>query len=166
MGPIVRSVVGLLVIPLGLAWFVQRCERTWRNRCVGGIARQTRITVDGAMVPLMVVTLFAITATYGADVFRDSRALVPAVAIYVVFAAVMVTVGLVAAQVTKLRVDDGVAAVFSGVARNSLVVMPIALAFPEGFEAVPIVIVTQTLVELCVMVLLIKTAPYLQKLLQ
>ncbi|WP_454979567.1 arsenic resistance protein [Corynebacterium propinquum] len=166
IGPIVRSVVGLLVIPLGLAWFVQRCERTWRNRCVGGIARQTRITVDGAMVPLMVVTLFAITATYGADVFRDSRALVPAVAIYVVFAAIMVTVGFVAARVTKLRVDDGVAAVFSGVTRNSLVVMPIALAFPEGFEAVPIVIVAQTLVELCVMVLLIKTAPYLQRLLQ
>ena len=76
------------------------------------------------MVPLMMVTLFAITATYGADVFRDSSALVPAVAIYVVFAAIMVTVGIVAARVTKLRVDDGAAAVFSGVPRNCLVVMP------------------------------------------
>lgn len=118
------------------------------------------------MVPLMMVTLFAITATYGADVFREGRELVPAVAIYVVFAVIMAMVGIVAVRVVNLRIDDGVAAVFSGVTRNSLVVMPIAFAFPDGFEAVPIVIVTQTLVELCVMVLFIKTAPYLQKLLQ
>lgn len=166
MGPILRSVVGMLAIPLGCAWLLQRCERTSRHVCVGRIARHTRITLDAAMVPLMMVTLFAITATHGAGVFREGRELVPAVAIYVVFAVIMVTAGIVAARIANLRIDDGVAAVFSGVTRNSLVVMPIALAFPGGFEAVPIVIVTQTLVELCVMVLLIKTAPYLQRLLR
>jgi len=166
MGPMLRAVVGMLAIPLGCAWLLQRCERTSRHRSVGKIARHARITLDAAMVPLMMVTLFAITATYGADVFREGRELVPAVAIYVVFAVIMAMVGIVAVRVVNLRIDDGVAAVFSGVTRNSLVVMPIAFAFPDGFEAVPIVIVTQTLVELCVMVLFIKTAPYLQKLLQ
>lgn len=78
----------------------------------------------------------------------------------------MATVGIVAVRVVNLRVDDGLAAVFSGVTRNSLVVMPIALAFPDGFETVPIVIVGQTLIELCVMVLLVKSAPYLQRLLR
>lgn len=117
-------------------------------------------------MPLMMVTLFAITATHGAEVFREGRELVPVVAIYVIFTVVMVLAGIVAVRITNLRIDDGVAAVFSGVTRNSLVVMPIALAFPDGFEAVPIVIVTQTLVELCFMLLLVKTAPYLQKLLQ
>lgn len=76
----------------------------------------------------------------------------------------MATVGIVAVRVVNLRVDDGLAAVFSGVTRSSLVVMPIALAFPDRFETVPIVIVGQTLVELCVMVLLVKSAPYLQRL--
>ena len=166
VGPLLRSVVGMLVIPLGFAWLLQRCERTSRHRCVGRTARHARITLNGAMVPLMMVTLFAITATHGAEVFREGRELVPVVAIYVIFTVVMVLAGIVAVRITNLRIDDGVAAVFSGVTRNSLVVMPIALAFPDGFEAVPIVIVTQTLVELCFMLLLVKTAPYLQKLLQ
>ena len=78
----------------------------------------------------------------------------------------MATVGIVAVTVVTLRGDDGLAAVFSGVTRSSLVVMPIALAFPDRFETVPIVIVGQTLVELCVMVLLVKSAPYLQRLLR
>ena len=166
MGPLLRSVMGMLAVPLGCAWLLQRCERTSQHRCVGGIARLARRALDAAMVPLMMVALFAITATYGAGVFREGSELLPAVAIYVAFAVIMVMAGIVVVRVTNMRIDDGVAAVFSGVTRNSLVVMPIALAFPDGFETIPIVIVTQTLVELCVMVLLVKTAPYLQRLLQ
>lgn len=166
MEPLLRSVVGMLAIPLGCAWLLQWWKRISRHRRIGKIARHTRISLDGAMVPLMMVTLFAITATHGADVFREGRDLVPAIVIYVVFAIIMVMAGIVVVRVANMRLDDGVAAVFSGVTRNSLVVMPIALALPDGFEAVPIVIITQTLVELCVMVSLIKTAPYLQRLLQ
>lgn len=166
MGPLLRSVVAMVAIPLGCAWLLQRCERTSRHRRVRRIARDVGITLDAVMVPLMMVTLFAITVAHGAGVFREGRKLVPAVAIYVVFAVIMATVGIVAVRVVNLRVDDGLAAVFSGVTRNSLVVMPIALAFPDGFETVPIVIVGQTLIELCVMVLLVKSAPYLQRLLR
>lgn len=166
MGPLLRSVVAMVAIPLGCAWLLQRCERTSRHRRVRRIARDVGITLDAVMVPLMMVTLFAITATHGAEVFREGRELVPVVAIYVIFAVIMVLAGIVAVRVVNLRVDDGLAAVFSGVTRNSLVVMPIALAFPDGFEEVPIVIVGQTLVELCVMVLLVKSAPYLQRLLR
>lgn len=166
MGPLLRSVVAMVAIPSGGAWLLQRCERTSRHRRVRRIARDVGITLNVVMVPLMMVTLFAITAEHGAGVFREGRKLVPAVAIYVVFAVIMATVGIVAVRVVNLRVDDGLAAVFSGVTRSSLVVMPIALAFPDRFETVPIVIVGQTLVELCVMVLLVKSAPYLQRLLR
>lgn len=41
---------------------------------------------------------------------------------------------------------------FSGTTRNSLVVLPLALALPRGLEPAAIVVVTQTLVELVVMV--------------
>lgn len=166
MGPLLRSVVAVVAIPLGCAWLLQRCERTSRHRRVRRIARDVGITLDAVMVPLMMVTLFAITVAHGAGGIPRGPKLVPAVAIYVVFAVIMATVGIVAVRVVNLRVDDGLAAVFSGVTRNSLVVMPIALAFPDGFEEVPIVIVGQTLVELCVMVLLVKSAPYLQRLLR
>lgn len=45
---------------------------------------------------------------------------------------------------------------FSGVTRNSLVVLPLVLALPTGFGLAPLVVVTQTLVELVVMVVLVR----------
>lgn len=44
---------------------------------------------------------------------------------------------------------------FAGVTRNSLVVLPLALALPAGFEVAPFAVVTQTMVELLVMVALV-----------
>lgn len=77
MGPLLRSVVAMVAIPLGCAWLLQRCERTSRHRRVRRIARDVGITLDAVMVPLMMVTLFAITAAHGAGVFREGRNLYP-----------------------------------------------------------------------------------------
>ena len=48
---------------------------------------------------------------------------------------------------------------FSGTTRNSLVVLPLALALPDALA--PIVVVTQTLVELLVMVVYVRLLPRL-----
>lgn len=77
MGPLLRSVVAMVAIPLGCAWLLQRCERTSRHRRVRRIARDVGITLDAVMVPSMMVTLFAITATHGAGLFREGRNLYP-----------------------------------------------------------------------------------------
>jgi len=45
------------------------------------------------------------------------------------------------------------------VTRNSLVVLPLALALPAGYELVPAVVVTQTLIELTGMVVLTRVVP-------
>ncbi len=50
---------------------------------------------------------------------------------------------------------------FSGVTRNSLVVLPLALALPVGFEAAAVVVVTQTLVEVIGMVVCVRVVPRL-----
>lgn len=50
---------------------------------------------------------------------------------------------------------------FSGVTRNSLVVLPLVLALPAAYDLAPLVVVTQTLVELIVMVVFVRVIPRL-----
>lgn len=58
-----------------------------------------------------------------------------------------------------MDVGESRALVFTSVTRNSLVVLPLALALPDGYELVPAVVVTQTLVELTGMVVLTRVVP-------
>ena len=51
------------------------------------------------------------------------------------------------------------AVIFSGATRNSLVVLPLALALPEPLALAALVVVTQTLVELIGMVLYVRFLP-------
>ena len=51
------------------------------------------------------------------------------------------------------------ATVFSGATRNSLVVLPLALALPDSLTLVAVVVVTQTLVELVGMVVYVRLIP-------
>ncbi|GAA1677918.1 hypothetical protein GCM10010977_29450 [Citricoccus zhacaiensis] len=50
---------------------------------------------------------------------------------------------------------------FSGATRNSLVVLPLVLALPAAYDLAPLVVVTQTLVELIIMVLFVRLIPRL-----
>lgn len=73
----------------------------------------------------------------------------------------MVPVGMVAARVARLDPGSTTAVVFSGATRNSLVVLPLALALPEPLALVALVVVTQTLIELIGMVTYVKALPRL-----
>jgi ACR3 family arsenite efflux pump ArsB len=50
---------------------------------------------------------------------------------------------------------------FSVATRNSLVVLPLALALPPSLGLAPLAVVTQTLVELVAMVVLVRLVPRL-----
>ena len=50
---------------------------------------------------------------------------------------------------------------FTGATRNSLVVLPLALALPASLALAPLVVVTQTLVELIGMVVFVRLIPRL-----
>lgn len=69
--------------------------------------------------------------------------------------------GTVAARGLKLDVSSGRALVFSTGTRNSLVVLPLALAVPEQGALVAAVVVTQTLVELAGELVYIRMVPRL-----
>ena len=68
--------------------------------------------------------------------------------IYVGFAIIAPMLGWCAACLCRLPSDQGRAVAFSAGTRNSLVVLPLALAVPGAIPVLPAVIVTQTLVEL------------------
>ncbi len=71
----------------------------------------------------------------------------------------MVPLGLLAAKPADLDGAATRAVVFSGATRNSLVVLPLALALPAPLALAALVVVTQTFVELLGMVLLVRFLP-------
>lgn len=160
VGPFVRALVLLILVPLALAALLQ-----WgavRGR--GGVRDTAAGVVRGftaAMVPLMVVTLFTVVASQIRGVGERLPALAAVVPLFAAFAAVMVALGVVAARWARVDVPAGRALVFSGATRNSLVVLPLALALPASLDPAPLVVVTQTLVELGVMVSLVRLVPRL-----
>lgn len=74
---------------------------------------------------------------------------------------VMAGLGLLLARAFRLDVPRSRAVVFSGATRNSLVVLPLALALPDAYAITPVIVVTQTLVELVGMVIYIRALPRL-----
>lgn len=81
--------------------------------------------------------------------------------VYILFAAVMVPVGMLAGAAARLDVPAKRTVVFSGATRNSLVVLPLVLALPATFDLAPLVVVTQTLIELVIMVIFVRLIPRL-----
>lgn len=153
--PFLRAFLGLIVVPLLLAGLTQ----WWAGRARAGAAWSS--LVAGAMVPLMMLTLAVVVASQISGVSRELGALLQVVPVYVAFAAVMLAVGLLAGRLARLDVPGRRAVIFGVVTRNSLVVLPLVLALPGEFALAPLVVVTQTLVELVVMVLLVRAVPRL-----
>ncbi len=151
--PFVEAFLFLIVLPMAAAGVTQ----FFASRTRAG-ARAWSV-LDAAMVPLMVATLAIVVASQAAVVLGAGATLLGAVIVFVFFAVVMVAVGAVAGRVAGLDVPARRAVIFSGVTRNSLVVLPLALALPAPFALTPVVVVTQTLVELVVMVCLVALVP-------
>ncbi|MFJ6181529.1 arsenic resistance protein [Streptomyces sp. NPDC092295] len=156
-GPFVEAFVVLIVIPLALAWLTQ----AWAVRRPAG--QKTADAMGTAMVPLMAATLFTVVASQvpklgDADSLTDVARVVP---FYVLFLVVMAFAGLGVARAFRLDVPAGRAVVFTGATRNSLVVLPLALALPDGLAVAAVVVVTQTLVEVIGMVIYVRAVPRL-----
>ena len=149
--PFVEAFLLLIVLPLGAAFLIQRLMP--RHRW----ARRVDSAGNAGMVPLMMATLFVVLSGYAGDVAGEWRRLALPAAVYVAFALVMIVAGTAVGAVLRLPARLHVAATFSGVTRNSLVVMPFALAMPGTLA--PVVVVTQTLVELTVMVAMVAVMP-------
>jgi ACR3 family arsenite transporter len=81
------------------------------------------------------------------------------VPVYAAFFLVMAAIGSLAARFSRLDGPGGLALTLSGMTRNSLVVLPLALALPPTLGLAPLVIVTQTLVELLGLIVYVRVVP-------
>lgn len=148
--PFARAFLLLIVLPLVLAAIAQRSVTASKLS-------------DDLMTPIMILTLFVVSSAYSRGVVEHARELMAAMAVFAVFAAVMVVIGVVVSRVLRLSRADGTAAIFSGVTRNSLVILPIGLTLPAATIEPAIVIISQTMVELIVMVLMVQFLPLLMR---
>jgi len=154
-GPFVEAFLILIVIPLVLAAATQ----TWRGR--SSIGQKVNDTAAGFMVPLMVVTLIVVIASQTPKLDGNFSTVAAVIPFYIGFLVVMAAIGWAISRALKLPTSDGRAITFSGATRNSLVVLPLALALPDAYAIAAVVIVTQTLIEVLGMIAYIKAVPRL-----
>ncbi|AGF71811.1 hypothetical protein A605_04000 [Corynebacterium halotolerans YIM 70093 = DSM 44683] len=156
-GPFLEAFLWLILLPLGGAWLVQVMES--RSR----IARGVSMAASSGMVVLMMATLFVVIAGHAGGVGERLPDLGLVIGVYVAFAVAMNVIGWGLSRRLGFGTEDRVALTFSAVTRNSLVILPFALALPAGYELAPIVVVTQTMVELVAMVVMVRALPALSQ---
>lgn len=153
--PFLEAFLLLIVLPLALAALTQLLARRRRPAlAVHGV-------VLAATVPLMMLTLAVVVGSQVLAVGTSLGELLIAVPVYLAFVLVVAPLGALAARIARLDTEGRRAVTFSGVTRNSLVVLPLALALPPAFALAPLVVVTQTLVELIAMVVMVALVPRL-----
>ncbi|MFD6054476.1 arsenic resistance protein [Agromyces sp. NPDC060279] len=153
--PFLEAFLVIIVVPLAAAVLVQALARRYRT------ARALERGLAGAMTPLLMLTLAVVVGSQIAAVGAEAVAVARLVPLSLGFAAVMVGVGILAGRMARLDVPRTRAVVFSGVTRNSLVVLPLALALPASLAIAPLAVVTQTLVELVCLLVLVRLVPRL-----
>lgn len=151
--PFLHAFAWLIVVPFALAATLQTAAKR------SPIA--ARATTWAGLLPVPATTL-VLTVVIAAVVPQLGLALPAAssvLPVYVAFALVAPLAGIAIARGFGLAVPAMRAVAFSTGTRNSLVVLPLALAIPGALPVVPAVIVTQTLVELLAMLAYIKLIP-------
>lgn len=142
IGPFIHAFIWLIAIPLALAAVVQ----VWAARSKTGERASSGLGL--LCVPATAAVLFIVIAAVVPQLAPATGAVMQVIPIYIAFAVVAPMVGWGVGRMFKLEAPAARALAFSSGTRNSLVVLPLALAVPGAVPLLPAIIVTQTLVEL------------------
>ncbi|UVL20139.1 arsenic resistance protein [Pseudomonas sp. B21-044] len=113
-------------------------------------------------VPAMALVLIAVIGSQIGVVASRLDDLLPVVPVYVGFALLAPLLGWFVARLFRLSTGEARAVTFSAATRNSLVVLPLALALPESIRALAAAaVITQTLVELVSELVYVRVVPSL-----
>ena len=153
--PFAQAFVVMIALPMGLSILTRNAAPRLRS------ADRLASAATALMVPLMIATLLLVVASQVPHVASRPDVVARVVPLFVTFAVVMPAVGDVAGRIARQGRQERLALAFSGTTRNSLVVLPLALALPDSMGMAPIVVVTQTLVELVVMAVGVRLLPHL-----
>lgn len=151
-GPFLWALVVFIIVPLLAAALLQVAA----VRSAGAARVLTGATA--AMTPLMLLTLAVVAAAEAAVVLPHLSDLGPAALSFIVFAVVMTGIGWLVGRASLPEAGERRALIFTGVTRNSLVMLPLVRAVdPDGLGTAAVV--TQTLIELVTMVALVWLVP-------
>lgn len=154
VGPFVEAFVLLIALPLLLA-----------VASVAGAKRSPLLARWNSgwawmPVPAMAAVLVVVVGAQIAAVVNDFDRLLPVIPVYLAFACLAPLVGAATAWACKLPPAAARSVAFSASTRNSLVVLPLALALPEDLRGLAAAaVITQTLVELVAELVYIRVAP-------
>lgn len=156
VGPFVEAFLLLIVAPMVLAVLTTSLSR-----------RSSVISVWNDAwawlpVPAMALVLVVVIGSQITAVVRDIGLLAPVIPVYIGFLLLAPLMGALASRLFTLPSTTARAVTFSASTRNSLVVLPLALALPEDLRGLAAAaVITQTLVELVGELLYIRLIPLL-----
>lgn len=151
MTPFVEAFVTFIVFPLVAALIVQLLTKE------GGLIKEISSWLP---VPFMAFTLFVIVASQIGKMSGSFEWILKVVPIYIAFMIIMPFISKKVGKWLQLDVRTGRALIFSGSTRNSLVVLPFALALPVEIRSLVVaIIVSQTIVELVGELIYIRIIP-------
>lgn len=150
-----HAFIGFIIVPLILAAFTQYLTNKYNKLSI------CKSTLNLMPVPATACVLFLVLASVMPQIGLAKDAALSALPIYILFACIAPCIGGLMAKVFKLNNINSRSIVFSASYRNSLVILPLALAIPKGMPIVPAVILTQTIVELCFLPLYLRIIPKL-----
>lgn len=156
VAPFVEAFVLLIVLPLLLAVATSAGARR------SAVVSKWNDAWAWLPVPAMALVLIAVIGSQIGVVASRLDDLLPVVPVYVGFALLAPLLGWFAARLFKLSTGEARAVTFSAATRNSLVVLPLALALPESIRALAAAaVITQTLVELVSELVYVRVVPAL-----
>lgn len=154
IAPFVEAFVLLIVLPMLLAVLTSAGAR--RSQAIA----QWNDAWAWMPVPAMALVLIAVIGSQIAVVLGDFQRLLPVIPVYVGFALLAPLLGLLSARLFRLQAREARSVTFSAATRNSLVVLPLALALPEELRVLAAAaVITQTLVELVSELIYVRVVP-------
>ncbi|MFJ4154960.1 arsenic resistance protein [Pseudomonas sp. NPDC089752] len=154
--PFVEAFVLLIVLPMVLAVLTSAGAR--RSRVISN----WNDAWTWMPVPAMALVLVAVIGSQIAVVLSDFERLLPVIPVYLSFMLLAPVLGFVSARLFRLPVAEARSVTFSAATRNSLVVLPLALALPEDLRGLAAAaVITQTLVELVFELVYVRVVPAL-----
>ena len=152
--PFVEAFVLLIVVPLLLAVLTSASARRHRPVAAWNAAWAWM------PVPAMALVLVAVIGSQIAVVLHDFEKLWPVIPVYLCFMLLAPLLGLLSARLLRLPAAQARSVTFSAATRNSLVVLPLALALPEDLRTLAAAaVITQTLVELVFELVYVRVVP-------
>ncbi|WP_312934130.1 arsenic resistance protein [Pseudomonas sp.] len=156
LAPFVEAFLTLIALPLLLAVLTCASARrlpamaSWNEACAW------------LPVPAMALVLILVVGSQIGEVLDDVQQLLPVLPVYIGFAVLAPCVGLLTARLWRLPLAQARSLAFSTATRNSLVVLPLALALPPQWRTLAAAaVMTQTLVELVAELLYVRWVPIL-----